>query len=290
MPRSSPLHPGLRLLRTAFRITGRLAPALAAAWAYRLWFATHRFATPKREIEWLCSAETIPMEYGDGTIHTIQWGHDRPVVLLLHGWSGRASQLGAFAQPLLDAGFNVVAFDAPGHGRSSGKRTTLFEIADVLDAIIRRTGNPTAIISHSFGCLVSAYALRRGVSTDCVILLSSPTTSGYLIDKFSNTLQLTNKVKQRFRHKLELEFGADVWERIDADINARHLSIPALILHDRDDREVDWRCSERLANAWEGAELVYTEHLGHHRILRDHGVINQCIRFIQRHNSTGNTR
>ena len=46
-------HGKARLMRHvmlwAFRILGRLAPALVASWAYRLWFTPPRYRAPDRE-------------------------------------------------------------------------------------------------------------------------------------------------------------------------------------------------------------------------------------------------
>ena len=43
---------------------------------------------------------------------------DPPAVYLVHGWGGWRWQLDPFVGPLVDAGFRVVAFDAPSHGGS----------------------------------------------------------------------------------------------------------------------------------------------------------------------------
>lgn len=55
---------------------------------------------------------------------------------------------------------------------------------------------------------------------------------------------------------------------------------PTLVVHDRHDKEVRWEDGAAIAGAWPGATLLTTEGLGHRRILRDAGVIDQVVRFL----------
>ena len=93
-------------------------------------------------------------------------------------------------------------------------------------------------------------------------------------------MQPNAKTTQYFMQFFAKEFGEDIWSRISAEENARGLSAPALIIHDRDDRDVPWQSSERLAQAWPGAELLYTQGLGHRRILRDPALLQRVVDFI----------
>jgi pimeloyl-ACP methyl ester carboxylesterase len=271
-----------RLLRTLLQVLSLFAPSLVIRWLYWRWFRSPRYKTPPREQAWLDKAQKCWLPHALGNMAYYRWGDgDKPYVLLMHGWSGRASQMGAFAQPLVEAGYAVVALDAPGHGSSPGKSTTLFRIADVMQTLVTQLGTPRAVIAHSFGCIVTARALHEGMLASGVILISSPTRAEYLFAKFIGTLQLSATILQGFRRRFELEFGKDVWQRIDADSNARTLHVPALILHDRDDTEVAPQCSDWLADAWRGSILEYSQGLGHRRILRDAVLIQRCVAFIR---------
>ena len=58
------------------------------------------------------------------------------------------------------------------------------------------------------------------------------------------------------------------------------LQVPALIVHDRDDREVPFHDAERLTARWPGAHFYPTEGLGHRRILKDDDVIRRAVEFV----------
>jgi pimeloyl-ACP methyl ester carboxylesterase len=59
------------------------------------------------------------------------------------------------------------------------------------------------------------------------------------------------------------------------------LDIPGLIIHDRDDRDIPATHAQRLQDAWQNAQLIYTEGLGHNRILRDPAVIAAAVDFLR---------
>jgi len=125
----------------------------------------HAFFSPSRYevkpvdreiIEW-GNNYRIPFDGGELAVTT--WGSSGPAVLLMHGWGGARAQMTGFVDPLLFAGYRVVAYDQPAHGESNGKLTNLLEIAPTMDLIAKEEGSFHAIIAHSFGTLITSYAL-----------------------------------------------------------------------------------------------------------------------------------
>lgn len=278
--RRAPAPPGVESLRFAFGTFGRVLPRLMTGVAYRLWFTTRRFPLKPREREILDKAERFAVESNHRPVVVYAWGQG-PTVLLVHGWHGSAAHFVEFVEPLTRAGFRAVAFDAPAHGESPGHRTRLPEIVDALESIGQRLGSIRAVIAHSFGvlCTTSAFVDKR-LAADAVVCISPPANLEGLVVSFSDTLGLPLSVQRRFRARLERDFGADMWERFSTENHARRLALPALIVHDADDRSVPIEEAEALARAWQGAELVRTEGLGHRRILADPAVIGRAVAFL----------
>ncbi len=269
----------IKLLRLALRSVDLVSSKIAGQWAYRLWFGTHRFAEPVRETRWRARAKqfTIPHQYGPIAIYS--WG-EGPSVLLVHGWNGRGTQMGGVASQLVDAGYRAIAFDAPGHGRTPGKCSTIFRIIDAVYAIDNEFGPLKGIVTHSFGAMVIARALLSELSTNRVVCINPAAQFSFLKDSFYGMLRIVPATQIAFEQLLEKNYGADIDRVISADVNAVNLSTPALIIHDKDDSEVPWQQGELLAKAWPGAQFVLTQGLGHTRSLRDNETIKKVVSFI----------
>lgn len=274
----------LKLLRLTFRLGGRLSPTLAAHMAYKLWLTPTRFKMPAREQEVLASAETQYLQINDCRIATYSWqpvNHQTaPTVLLVHGWSGRGTQLGSFVQPLLDAGYRVLSFDAPAHGKSSGKQTNLYEVAETLLALQNHFGDFDSVITHSFGGPCITIAIRRGFTTQRIVCICPPATTIGLVEKFNQALQVPEKAASKMIRQIEITFGKTIWDDISMINTVKTLTMPGLLIHDSNDADIPWQEGHAVAQAWNNASFVKTSGLGHRRILRDAGVIEKTIGFI----------
>lgn len=278
-PDDRPLPRGLRAMRFLFGPVGALMPRLLGRWAYDLWFRTRRFpeSAAGRQVTLNAMHETLLV--GDIPVALYRWGAGPPV-LFIHGWSGRGSQVAAFVEPLLNAGYQVIALDAPGHGATPGKRTNILECAEILLALQRHLGPLHAAITHSFGGMVLAYAMNHGLSVQRVVCISAPADVDYLVESFARTLNMHPAVVRDLRRRMERRFDYDFWGRTATESNARRLTSPALIVHDELDTSVPWTQGERIAAAWPGARFLKTSGLGHGRILRDRMVVDATVKFI----------
>jgi pimeloyl-ACP methyl ester carboxylesterase len=274
-----PVPLSLRLLRLAFSTLGRLFPRLMGRWAYSLWFRTRRFPESAAGRRAAGKAQRDTLEVDDIPVAVYSWGGG-PIVLFVHGWSGRGSQVAAFADPLIAAGYRVMAIDAPGHGNTPGDRTNLLECAAVLQAFNRKYGPVYAAITHSFGGMVLAYALNKGMSVERAVCISAPAHIDYLLDSFTHTLGMPEGVVEDVRRRMDARFPEGFRDNISTVYNVRELEVPALIIHDENDHSVPWEQGKIIANAWPGAQFQKTSGLGHGRILRAPAVVDAAVDFI----------
>ncbi len=134
---------------------------------------------------------------------TYAWGDGRRPVLLVHGWSSRASRLGAFAEALLARGYNPVAFDAPGHGESPGRASNIVEYREIIRRLHARHGDFDAVVAHSFGALASLFALRDGVRTARFVGIGAVGSFTYLATGFQGLLGVDERVVRVLRGHVE---------------------------------------------------------------------------------------
>lgn len=270
---------GFRLLRTALKISALVSTEFAGRWANNLWFRSRRYPQPAREREWLANAHSLPLTHRGRPLAVQHWGTG-PTVLLVHGWHGRGAQLGAFAAPLVAAGFRVVAFDAPAHGLTPGHATDLPEVSEALLTVANAFQPLRGVIAHSFGAVATLHAIAQGLAPQRVAALSAPSSIEFLMESFATRLGISSAVRAVHRRLMEERFGVDLWQRFSPREIARRLDIPALLVHDEEDHDVPRQEGEALARAWTGATWVQTRGLGHRRILRDPEVVARVVAFM----------
>lgn len=276
----------LAFLRCFFKFFGTLTPTFAGRIAYKLWFGTRKHPAPKREQNWLENATSNPININGLAVMTHYWDNieveNAPLVLLVHGWDGRGSQLGAFAEPLIKAGFKVMAYDNPAHGATPGNSSNLFIHSEVQQGLVEKIGPVHAIVAHSFGGMFTAYSLNQKLVIKKIVTISAPTDFSYLLNRFCEALRLPEKVVEHIIKSFKRDFGEDLVERISASTTSKTLGhIPALIIHDEDDIDVVISESENLHKSWPNSIFQRTQGLGHRRILHDPDVLLDVVNFIK---------
>jgi pimeloyl-ACP methyl ester carboxylesterase len=281
---------GIKAVRASFGVLCRTAPTLAAHLAYGL------LATPPRgaEKDWQAvlreKAQTSRLPLGAGEIAVYEWGAG-PTVLMVHGWGARATHLGKMIEPLVAAGFRVVAFDAPAHGDSFGRTTDLVQYAAAVNTVARLAGPVHTLLAHSFGVAMALYARRDwGVETGRQVFISSFDHCKWFTEAFGRHVGLTPAVLARTLHMLEERYSGRLnWNSMSVVDMLRHTPQPTLIIHDRDDAEIPFEHSVALLQAAPQAQFHATSGLGHHKLLGSGEVIAQVLRFVRQPNlaSTG---
>ncbi|MCZ6807005.1 MAG: alpha/beta fold hydrolase, partial [Deltaproteobacteria bacterium] len=255
-------------LRTGFSTAGYLAPDLTAAVAERLFFKTRRTAARAGERDVLESATPLSI----AGMKAWSWG-EGPTVLLVHGWNGRATQLGGVVAPLVAQGYRVVGFDAFGHGDSPGSSMSIPELASCVRQVADELGDVYGVIAHSMGGAATTLALSEGLKIERAVFISPPSDPNAFLEIFSAAIGIGDEVRARVKRRAEHRLGIRI-DDMRANLLAPSMKIPLLVIHDRDDKEVPVRSGQSIARAWPDAELIITEGLGHQRILRAEPVTN----------------
>ncbi|MEM1207550.1 MAG: alpha/beta fold hydrolase [Acidobacteriota bacterium] len=278
---------GLRLIRGFGGALGRLAPGPASSLARHWFLSPPRRGVPTREAWWATDGDAFGIPAAGGTLAAWSWGWGPKTVVLVHGWGGRGLQLGAFAAPLVEAGFRVVAFDAPGHGQSPGRSSSLPAMASAVERVVghleRVDGAEVhGVMAHSFGAAAVTLALARSsamASVGRLVFLAPPADLRSLVRRFGALTGFPEPVVHRMRRSIEGRFGI-VFDELGPKVLAPQVGRPLLIVHDRGDTEIPWRDGATLARAWPGALLRSTRGLGHFRLLRDSSVVGLGVDFL----------
>lgn len=268
--------PSLATLRAANRMLGGLAPRAAAHVARRLLMTPHVRAPDARELAKAASAAPITFRFG---LAGLRWGEEGPTVLMLHGWQGRPTHFLPFVAPLLAAGRRVIALEGPAHGRSPGREAHPMAFAEALLEAASELRGVESVVGHSMGGSAALIALAHGLDVERAVVLGSPSGMGRVLDRFARTLALPAPAHREFRALVDRHVGVTAQD-LDARLAGPHLTLPGLIVHDRDDKIVPFAEAETLAHAWQAAELLATSGLGHRGVLGDPRVVASVTRFL----------
>ena len=267
------------MLRTAFRTVGSVAPGVAARWAETIFCSPPRHEARPAEEAFLATGRRLTVRSQEQDLAVWAWGQG-PVVILAHGWGGRAGRLTALAGGLMQNGFRVVLFDAPAHGASMGRLASLPQFARALRDVGDTLGPVHGLVGHSLGGAAVSLAMRHGLATRRAVLLAPPADVFLFTHAFAEHLRLPPQVRRVMRENLESRLQIRL-EELHVPTLARSMTTPALIVHDVDDPDVPYGHGAEIARAWPAAELVTTRGLGHRSILRDPEVVRRTIEFLR---------
>jgi pimeloyl-ACP methyl ester carboxylesterase len=268
-------------IRFGVWLSQQMSTSLATQVALYLFFRPQRFKRPVREqemhdhaLQTSCYVPDI-----DKVIQVFRFAGKGPKVLLLHGWSGRGTQLFAFADELRKSNAEVVTFDMPAHGQSLGNKTNIVELVACIKEVHTKYGPFDHAIAHSMGSMALLRALRDGILMKSVAIIGSGDKIRNVFYRFSEQLQFSDKVTEQMIQTVEKKFGMNL-ESYSSSMSLEHLEMPLLIVHDKDDKETPFTYSKDLHKIANNSELLWTSGLGHHRILRDSKTVQHIVQFI----------
>jgi len=283
----------IRVMRGGLAALDRVAPSLAAGIGSRLWFRVPP-ATPAERRRARTPAGGEPFEVGaDGlTVRGRAYGDPQaPVAYLVHGWGGHWQQLSAMVEPLREAGYRVVAYDAPSHGDSPGgshgpHASSVMELARSYALVVERHGEPALTVAHSLGSMAVLWAARHhDTRLGALATVAAATEAEELLVAFRRMTGLGARSGQRLLQRIERSIGVPIAAFHGPTLVGEVLdgaAAPLLAIHDRADADSPTRVSERLVASWPGGELVLTDGLGHHRILWAPEVVERVSAFAAR--------
>lgn len=257
---------------------GGMAPEVAARLIFESFKRPSRIAMRATDRDVMARAARQSLDVDGRSIAVYQWGEGERTAVCIHGWNARASEFSAFVEPLMKAGYRVVAFHNPGHGESGGDTATLLDARAILLALqARRPAD--VVIGHSLGALYAFYALNHGVRAARLVALSGVCDFSYLIMRYTAFMKLPDETVNLLKRHLESLFGrSTIWEEFSAHNNLTGLQGRVSLVHDADDDFVEPSQSEKLHAALGAKSSLHVTHgLGHRRILVEPAVIEHVL-------------
>lgn len=221
------------------------------------------------------------IRYGEQATHTAWCWGEGPLVLLVHGWNGRAAQMAPLARQIAARGYRAVAPDITGHGGSPGTRTQWhFFRRDLLQLVNDLDQDIHTLIGHSAGALAMMAARHAGeIRASRYTCICAPSHPFPPIEVIRRKLSPRPAVISRYQRLIAEQLGAS-WEDMQAGTLYRGLNEKTLLIYDQDDRIVNHSEGDRLVGLSPSAQLMKTQGYGHNRILAAPEVMEALNRFV----------
>ena len=174
------------------KLIAYFSPNLATLFAAKLFTSPIKHKIPKREWEMDSKSTQTLIEIPkiNKKVMLYQYGESSKKILLVHGWSGRGTQLFKIADELLKAGYSTISFDAPAHGKSPGKTTIMADFVEAILEIEKQFGPFEAAVGHSLGGMSLLNSVKKGLEINNLAIIGSGDIVQDILDDFIKKLGL----------------------------------------------------------------------------------------------------
>jgi pimeloyl-ACP methyl ester carboxylesterase len=219
-------------------------------------------------IEHEAMAQASKLYYGERNRNVAWvWG-EGPLVIFVHGWSGRAAQVSPLALHVSRLGFRSVAIDVTGHGDSPRWHTKWeYFLRDIAALSQSLHEDIYAYVGHSAGGLTMMAARNlKGLHAQRYVCICAPLYPFQAIVAIQRILDPKKGVVERYKRDVAEQFET-TWEHLQSGCSYAGAGPDMLLFYDETDRQVDHREGDRIRGLCPGARLVKTRAYGHRKIL-----------------------
>lgn len=258
-----------------------ISPALTTRFASKLFTTPIKHKTPKREVKMdedsVQKLVLIPAINKEIVVY--EYGKSDRKALLVHGWSGRGTQLVRIADELLKNGFATISFDAPAHGKSKGNASIMTEFIAAILELEKQYGPFEYVIGHSLGGMSVLNAIKQNLQVKKAVVIGSGDIIQDVIDDFISKLEIHPKFGLLLKDHFEKKFGGKM-DDYSAYKAAEQIEIPVLVIHDTEDVDVPVKAAYHIQKHLKHSELIITTGYGHRKILGNEEVVQKIISFL----------
>jgi pimeloyl-ACP methyl ester carboxylesterase len=262
-----------------FNIFVWFVPNKIAHQAFEVFCTVRKGKVLPNQKQYLDDAKFDVIKVSGHSIQLYNWPGNKETVLLVHGWESNSWRWHKLIEKLQKADYNIIAFDAPAHGYSSGKFLYVPLYAEALQAIILKY-QPKTVIGHSVGGMTVLYNEYKNpnVFIEKIVTVGSPSEYHEIFTHYQNLLGFNNKVMTVLEEYFYAKFGFTPKEFSSSKfvlINSKK----GLLFHDRLDKITPYHASVDVHKHWKGSELVSTEGFGHS--MHQNEVNDKIIAFLE---------
>jgi pimeloyl-ACP methyl ester carboxylesterase len=276
----------LKYFKAKIRTIGMVSPEKAAAEAFDLFSTPFKSKKISKIPAIFHQSLPVSVEVRGITVRGFQWKSELTQsrkILIVHGFSSYSYKFEQYIVSLKKEGFEVLAFDAPGHGISDGKRINALIYRDTILAIEARFGPLYGIIAHSMGGLAASLAMELMTNTKerKLVLIAPATETKRAIENLFTQIPVKPAVKQAFDQYVTNLAGKPISYFSVARV-VRTLDTRVLWIHDETDAICTFEdVAPLLSETIPSTEFFITKGLGHNQVYKEASTRDRILAFIQ---------
>lgn len=248
--------------------------------------AIYLFSTPRKgrkfnelQRDFFDTAFQEELKYDGNKIMTYRWLGKKSTILLAHGWESNSYRWKNLILELKRKGHNVIALDAPAHGKSGSRVFNAILYSEFIHVAAKRF-EPEIIIGHSVGGM-SAVFCQKKYDLDYVkklVLLGAPSEFTGVLKRYTDMLGYNKRITKQIDLTIIERFGQKP-ESFSTASFLKSLTTEGLIIHDESDRIIPYSDALLIKENFKNSTLITTQGLGHS--LNDESVANHIYEFIE---------
>ena len=268
----------IKSIGNALNITSIISSKYASKKALKLFASPRkgRYSEDQRNI--IKSALFEELSYDNMDIATYRWVGKGKTILLAHGWESNASRWDYLLEDLKAQDYNIIALDAPVHGRSGGKQFNAVLYSEFINTVALRY-KPEVLIGHSVGGMASVFSVHNHELPFIkkIILLGAPAHFTGVFNRYKSMMGFNNRISNGLDNIVLEHFGKPV-DYFSAATFSESIEAQGLIIHDKKDKIIPYEDAQLFANRYKNSELITTQGFGHG--LKDKSLTPRIIEFI----------
>lgn len=251
----------------------------AAEKAFKLFCTPRKGKVLEHQKEFLNQAKSDIITTHQIELQTYRWKGNKETILLLHGWESNVFRWRNLIDFLKKEEYNIIAFDAPAHGNSTGTMLNVPIYTLCTEQIIAHY-NPSYIIGHSVGGMTTMYNQYKNPdnSIQKIVALGAPSELSEIMEHYQKLLKFNNTVMEGLDAYFKRRFNFSIADFSIAKFS-EHISQKGLLVHDEFDTIAPYSASERVHSHWKNSTLIKTQGLGHS--LHQEAINHQIIDFLK---------
>lgn len=251
----------------------------AADKAFTLFCTVRKGRVQPQQKDFLDNAKLETEEAANHQLQSYHWPGKKETVLLVHGWESNTFRWRNLIHKLREADYNIIAFDAPAHGYSSGKTLYVPLYEQTLLHMVKKY-NPTYLVGHSVGGMTLMYHEYKNPNPEVkkMVVIGAPSEFHEIMDHFQSMLKFNDRFMRTLDQYIFDRFGFYIRDFSTSKF-ARSNSKKGLLFHDRLDTVAPYHASEQVHKNWNGSELVSTEGFGHS--MHQEEVNDKIMEFLE---------